>query len=248
MRSFRFEGFVFKGHQVGGASVVIHAAGCQGVKGGAKTQIWLFKTHNSTVAKIAHNSYLHPHANHSGLFSLPPVAAALLEEHASRHNWEAATKLIQSWLVVVYGRRPKARLKHFPAISTPDGGGKGVIRRAPPKPLATRFVQGFTVDGKVLGPYFIDLHEASKTFCDVRLRGGNHTAVAWRDGVAQTNLHPHTNGDGMLDISPIAPELGAIAPASPHEALFYIEAYLRTGISNGDAYLKLQYWPDVTAP
>lgn len=237
-RSFRFEGFLRNGHKVGAASIVIHEGGCMGSKGGNKPQVWLFKCGGSTVAKIDHNNYIHPHADHSGRFSMGSEARRYLETYTANGNWEAAINLIKGQLVLVKGDSGHTRLGHFPTISKPQ--------RRPKNPaIASRFVQGFTVRGKLLGPYFIDLFDASKTYCDVRLRGGNHTAVAWKNGAAQANLHPHTCSDGRLDISPIAPEMGAIAPTSPDEALFLIERYLKTGIQDSDAYLKLEHWPNI---
>lgn len=247
-RSFRFEGFSHEGHDVGAASVLIHDFTCQGLKGGAKPTVWLFKCKDSTVAKIDHNNYLHPHADHRGLFTMPPRQRDIMWDHVSKGEWEAAIKVVRTSLSRVYGVG-KDRLEFFPTVTAPQMRPKKTSKLAadtPPKPLATRFVQGFTVDGKVLGPYFIDLHKVSQTYCDIRLRGTDHTAVAWKDDAAQPNLHPHSGCNGRLDISPLAPSIGAIG--DPDETLFAAEQYLRTGIQNQDAYLKLQYWPDATAP
>ena len=119
-RRFRFEGFHRNGHEVGAAGIVIHEGGCQGAKGGNKPQVWLFKCGGSTVAKIDHNNYLHPRADHSGRLSMQPGLRHLMEDYIAAGDWKSAIKAVQTALILPQGDSGHNRLRHFPKVSTPQ--------------------------------------------------------------------------------------------------------------------------------
>lgn len=115
--------------------------------------------------------------------------------------------------------------------------GTGTTKR----PIATRFVRAFQIDGITLGPYELRLEGFSTNWVQIKLIGFTSTPMPYQGAKKLNHLHPHACPLGMLDVSPDATLLASMAAYSPSEMLCAAEDLLRH-YSPSDAYVRLKHW------